>query len=65
MSAREVVVAGAVRTPIGRFGGGLVKLSAADLGTAAAAQAIARAGIPLIILLWVVFTLFAPWYYGF
>ncbi len=46
MSAREVVVAGAVRTPIGRFGGGLVKLSAADLGTAAAAQAIARAGIP-------------------
>ncbi len=24
----------------------------------------ARAGLPLIVLLWVVFTLFAPWYYG-
>ena len=27
---REVVVAGAVRTPIGRFGGGLASLTAAD-----------------------------------
>ncbi len=24
----------------------------------------ARAGIPLIVLMWIVFTLFAPWYYG-
>ena len=24
----------------------------------------ARAGVPLIVLLWVVFTLFVPWYYG-
>ena len=24
----------------------------------------ARAGLPLIVLMWVVFTLFAPWYYG-
>ena len=40
MSAKEVVVAGAVRTPIGRFGGGLLKLSAADLGTAAAEEAL-------------------------
>ena len=24
----------------------------------------ARAGIPLILVLWVTFTLFAPWYYG-
>ena len=29
---REVVVAGAVRTPIGKFGGSLAGLSAADLG---------------------------------
>ncbi len=42
---REVVVAGAVRTPIGRFGGGLMKLSAADLGTAAAVEAMRRAGV--------------------
>jgi acetyl-CoA C-acetyltransferase len=45
MSAKQVVVAGAVRTPIGRFGGGLVKLSAADLGTAAAVEAMKRAGV--------------------
>ena len=23
-----------------------------------------RAGLPLIVLMWLVFTLFAPWYYG-
>lgn len=45
MFAKEVVVAGAVRTPIGRFGGGLLKLSAADLGTAAAVEAMKRAGV--------------------
>ena len=32
---REVFVAGAVRTPIGRFGGGLSTLSAAQLGATA------------------------------
>jgi acetyl-CoA C-acetyltransferase len=42
---REVVVAGAVRTPIGRFGGSLAALTAADLGAAAAREALARAGI--------------------
>jgi acetyl-CoA C-acetyltransferase len=42
---REVVVAGAVRTPIGRFGGGLSGLSAAELGAAAATEALARAGV--------------------
>ena len=45
MFAKEVVVAGAVRTPIGSFGGGLLKLSAADLGTAAAIEAMKRAGV--------------------
>ncbi len=45
MSAVEVVVAGAVRTPIGRFGGGLIKLSPADLGVAAATEALRRSGV--------------------
>jgi acetyl-CoA C-acetyltransferase len=39
------VVAGAVRTPIGRFGGALAGLSAAELGAAAAREALARAGL--------------------
>ena len=42
---REVVVAGAVRTPIGRFGGALSALTAAQLGAAAAAEALRRAGV--------------------
>ena len=42
---REVLVAGAVRTPIGKFGGGLASLTAARLGAAAAKEALARAGI--------------------
>lgn len=42
---QDVVVAGAVRTPIGRFGGALARLSAADLGAAAAREALKRAGI--------------------
>jgi len=42
---REVVVAGAVRTPIGKFGGGLASLTAAQLGAAAAQAALARAGV--------------------
>ena len=42
----EVVIAGAVRTPIGKFGGGLSRLSAAELGAAAAARgAVAAPGI--------------------
>ncbi|MCI0330914.1 MAG: thiolase family protein [candidate division Zixibacteria bacterium] len=40
-----VFIVSAVRTPIGKFGGGLSSLTAADLGTAAASAAIARAGI--------------------
>lgn len=42
---REVVVAGAVRTPIGRFGGGLASLTAANLGTVAAREALQRSGM--------------------
>jgi len=42
---RDVVVAGAVRTPIGKFGGALSGLSAAQLGAASAANSLARAGV--------------------
>ncbi|NEU05443.1 MULTISPECIES: acetyl-CoA C-acetyltransferase [Clostridium] len=42
---REVVIASAVRTPIGSFGGGLSKFSAVDLGVLTAKEAIKRAGI--------------------
>lgn len=41
----EVVVASAVRTPIGNFGGGLQGLPAAALGEIAASAAILRAGL--------------------
>lgn len=43
---REVVVAGAVRTPIGKFGGALASLTAAQLGAAAAREALRRSGVP-------------------
>ncbi|WP_202708041.1 acetyl-CoA C-acetyltransferase [Sporosalibacterium faouarense] len=39
---REVVIASAVRTPIGSFGGSLAKLSAIDMGVATAKEAIKR-----------------------
>jgi acetyl-CoA C-acetyltransferase len=42
---REVVVAGAVRTPIGKFGGALASLTAAQLGAAAAREALTRVGL--------------------
>lgn len=41
----DVVIASAVRTPIGKFGGSLSSLSSVDLGTIAAKAAIERAGI--------------------
>jgi acetyl-CoA C-acetyltransferase len=41
----RLVLASPVRTPIGRFGGALASLTAADLGTAAAQGALARAGL--------------------
>jgi acetyl-CoA C-acetyltransferase len=43
---RTIVVAGAVRTPIGRFGGALKSLSAPDLGASAAKGALDRSGVP-------------------
>jgi len=46
METRRVYLAGAVRTPIGNFGGALAGSSAAQLGAAAAAAAIERAGVP-------------------
>ncbi len=41
-----IYLAGAVRTPIGKFGGSLAGLSAPDLGVAAAKEALRRAGVP-------------------
>ena len=43
MSERRVVLAGAVRTPIGNFGGALASSSAAELGGLAARAALERA----------------------
>jgi acetyl-CoA C-acetyltransferase len=42
---KEVYLAGAVRTPIGRFGGALAGTSAAELGAAAAKASLERAGL--------------------
>ena len=42
---KNVYLAGAVRTPIGRFGGTLASWTAADLGVAAAKESLTRAGI--------------------
>lgn len=43
---RPVVLAAAVRTPIGRFGGALSPLSAVELGIVAAREALSRSGVP-------------------
>jgi acetyl-CoA acetyltransferase len=40
---KPVYLAGAVRTPIGRFGGSLQSWTAADLGTAVAKETLRRA----------------------
>lgn len=42
---RNIVIASAVRTPVGSFGGTLSKMSAVDLGVVAAKGAIEQAGI--------------------
>jgi acetyl-CoA C-acetyltransferase len=43
--ARGVFIVSAVRTPIGKFGGALASLSAADMGVVAAKAAMERSGI--------------------
>lgn len=45
MPPTPIILAAPVRTPIGKFGGALAPLSAADLGTAAAAACLQRGGI--------------------
>jgi acetyl-CoA C-acetyltransferase len=45
MPTIDVFILSAVRTPIGKFGGSLASLTAADMGVAAAKAAIERAGV--------------------
>ena len=42
---REVVVVGAVRTPVGSFGGSLKDMNAVDLGALVIKEALRRAGV--------------------
>jgi acetyl-CoA C-acetyltransferase len=42
----EVIIAGAVRTPVGKFLGGLSPLSATQLGTIVVKEALRRSGVP-------------------
>src|SRR5689334_688078 len=42
---KNVYLAGAVRTPIGKFGGTLASMTAADLGVAVAKESLRRAGV--------------------
>ena len=42
----DVYILSAVRTPIGKFGGSLSSVTAADMGVVAAKAAMERAGIP-------------------
>src|ERR1051326_6931814 len=43
--SETVYILSAVRTPIGKFGGGLASLTAADMGVVAAKAALERAGV--------------------
>ena len=45
MKTEEVVLAGAVRTPIGKFGGSLADQPAPELGAFVLKEALKRAGI--------------------
>ena len=45
MTMKNIYLAGAVRTPIGRFGGALAGTTAAELGAAAASESLRRAGL--------------------
>src|SRR5918997_1506791 len=42
---KEVFLAAAVRTPIGRFGGALAGMTAADMGVVVARESVRRAGL--------------------
>src|SRR5215212_10585972 len=44
-SAKNIYLAGAVRTPIGRYGGALAGLTPAELGATVAAESMRRAGL--------------------
>ncbi|MBP7775942.1 MAG: thiolase family protein [Acidobacteria bacterium] len=46
MPARDVVILGAARTPIGRYGGAFKDVHPAELGAAAVRAALERAGVP-------------------
>ncbi len=43
---KEVVIVGAARTPVGRFGGGLKDISAVQLGVIAVREALQRSSVP-------------------
>jgi acetyl-CoA C-acetyltransferase len=45
VSVRDVFILSAVRTPIGKFGGSLASLTAADMGVVAARAAMERSGV--------------------
>src|SRR5260370_41805784 len=45
VAAREVVVLGGVRTPVGSYGGGLKDFSPAPLGAMVIREAVGRAGV--------------------
>jgi len=45
MPTADVVILGAARTPIGRYGGGLVNVPAPELGAVAARAALTKAGV--------------------
>jgi acetyl-CoA C-acetyltransferase len=47
MAARDVVILGAARTPIGRYGGAFKDVHPAELGAVAARAAMERAGVPV------------------
>src|SRR5262245_30307623 len=46
MGLPEIVIVGAARTPIGRYGGAFRNVHPAELGALAARAAIERAGVP-------------------
>jgi acetyl-CoA C-acetyltransferase len=47
MAARDIVILGAARTPIGRYGGSFKNLHPAELGAVAARAALERARVPV------------------